>query len=490
MSLYSRIAPTDLGRKRSCHTALLQIQKGFIGTKWFIEGDIVGCFDNIDQHILISLLRKKIHDEYFIALIWKFLRAGYMENWKYKATYSGAAQGSVISPILANIYMHELDKFMEAYKLRFEKGKYRQINLVYNRLASKCVRLKKALTSKGDSLASEEKAKFIEELKETRKQMRTMSSMNPMDENYRRISYTRYADDTLIGVIGSKADAEKVKTDIKNFLADKLNLELSMEKTHVTHATKKARFLGYDVTVAKPSDDVYHKASGQISRFSAGRIRLYVPKDKWLKSLLDKDALWIKKDETGKERWTPVARKDLIYKTPVEIVNIYNSEIRGLYNYYAIANNATVISKFCYVMEYSMYKTLACKFRCSMVKAKKMFTRNGKFSLPYTSAKGENKFVTFYNDGFRKKQMPLGSNVDILPSKSAIGRRHIKPKELIVRLFAGKCELCGETDSLPKIYQVKQLSDLNPMLKHEARMISMRRKTLVLCQKCYDEIHS
>jgi len=102
--------------KRSCHTALEQIQRTYTGIKWFVEGDIKGCFDNIDQHILVGILRRKIHDEQFITLIWKFLRAGYMENWIYNETYSGAAQGSVISPILANIYMNELDVFMQAYK--------------------------------------------------------------------------------------------------------------------------------------------------------------------------------------------------------------------------------------------------------------------------------------------------------------------------------------------------------------------------------------
>lgn len=114
--------------KRSCHSALLQIQKNYTGVKWFVEGDIKGYFDNIDQHILIGILRRKIQDEQLIALIWKFLRSGYMEDWKWNRTYSGAAQGSVISPILANIYMNELDKFMAEYKKQFDTGKKRANN--------------------------------------------------------------------------------------------------------------------------------------------------------------------------------------------------------------------------------------------------------------------------------------------------------------------------------------------------------------------------
>ena len=101
---------------RSCHTALLQLQQNFTGVKWFVEGDIKSYFDTIDHHNLINILRRRIKDEAFIELIWKFLGAGYMENWEYNATFSGIAQGSGISPILANIYLNEFDRFMEDYK--------------------------------------------------------------------------------------------------------------------------------------------------------------------------------------------------------------------------------------------------------------------------------------------------------------------------------------------------------------------------------------
>ena len=94
--------------------ALKYVQKYFTGTKWFVEGDIKGCFDNVDHHVLIAILRKRIADEHFIGLLWKFLKAGYMEDWNYHNTYSGTPQGSIISPILANIYMNELDSYMQS----------------------------------------------------------------------------------------------------------------------------------------------------------------------------------------------------------------------------------------------------------------------------------------------------------------------------------------------------------------------------------------
>lgn len=98
---------------RSCHTALYQIKSTCRGTNWVIEGDITGCFDHIDHEILLKILLKKIDDGRFLELIWKFLKAGYLEfNQKYNSLL-GTPQGGIISPILANIYLHEFDKFME-----------------------------------------------------------------------------------------------------------------------------------------------------------------------------------------------------------------------------------------------------------------------------------------------------------------------------------------------------------------------------------------
>ena len=122
---------------RSCHTALQQIKANFMGVKWFIEGDITSFFDNIDHSVLVNILRKRIHDEYFIALIWKFLKAGYVEDWKYNRTYSGTPQGSIISPILSNIYLNEFDKFMERYMDKFKLGVIREKYTPYWQLHEK-----------------------------------------------------------------------------------------------------------------------------------------------------------------------------------------------------------------------------------------------------------------------------------------------------------------------------------------------------------------
>ena len=132
---------------RSCHTALREVKYGFCGVRWFIEGDIRGCFDNIDHNVLISLLSKKVKDARFLQLIRKFLKAGYLENWVYHSTYSGTPQGGILSPILANIYLHELDMFVEKLKKDFYKSPEAQYTREYNRIRARVGKLSKKIAS-------------------------------------------------------------------------------------------------------------------------------------------------------------------------------------------------------------------------------------------------------------------------------------------------------------------------------------------------------
>nr|WP_063842301.1 reverse transcriptase/maturase family protein [Hassalia byssoidea] len=121
--------------KRGCHTALTIIDRTWQGTKWFIEGDIRGCFDNIDHKILMSILREKIQDNRFLRLIENLLKAGYCEQWKYHSTLSGTPQGAIVSPLLANIYLDKLDKFVENCLIpEYTRGKRRAENPEYSKL--------------------------------------------------------------------------------------------------------------------------------------------------------------------------------------------------------------------------------------------------------------------------------------------------------------------------------------------------------------------
>ena len=132
------------GPKYSCHTVLSHIQHHFIGVRWIVEGDIKACFDSFDHHMLIAILRRRMKDEAFIALMWKFLKAGYMEQWEYHKTYSGTPQGSGMSPVLANIYMTELDTYMEEYKTRFDSEPFkRNASKEYEKIARRYRKAKK-----------------------------------------------------------------------------------------------------------------------------------------------------------------------------------------------------------------------------------------------------------------------------------------------------------------------------------------------------------
>ncbi|WP_260870076.1 reverse transcriptase/maturase family protein, partial [Bacillus nitratireducens] len=196
---------------RSCHTALQEIQRTFTGSNWFIEGDIKGFFDNINHHTLIGILRKRIEDEAFIELIWKFLRAGYLEEWKFHNTFSGAPQGGIISPLLSNIYLNELDQYMMNYIQQFNQGKKRKNNPEYQRKYTQMRSMIRKYKNALEKEQKEEAQQHLEQAKALKKELQTIPYSNPMDSTYRRLTYVRYADDVLIGVIGSKYDARYIK---------------------------------------------------------------------------------------------------------------------------------------------------------------------------------------------------------------------------------------------------------------------------------------
>lgn len=180
---------------RSCHTALASIQDGFVGAKWFIEGDIKGFFDNINHDVMIKTLSERIADERFLRLIRKFLNAGYMEDWVFHKTYSGTPQGGVISPILANIYLDKLDKFMMEYISEFNKGKSRKVTPEWKRINS---RKGKRVAKYKVETDSQKRESLLLEIKKLHKEMGTVPATVAMDENFRRLKYVRYADDFLI----------------------------------------------------------------------------------------------------------------------------------------------------------------------------------------------------------------------------------------------------------------------------------------------------
>ena len=467
--------------QRSPQTALSSIQKSFNGTKWFIEGDIKGFFDNIDHEVLIAILSERISDNRFIRLIRKFLNAGYVEDWVFHESYSGTPQGGIISPILANIYLDKFDKYIKEYITKFDKGKKRKDNPIAKQLGHRKAKLVEKLRNTVDET---KRKQLFAKIKEIVKERLKYPAGDEMDDSIKRLKYIRYADDFLIGVIGSKQDCIQIKEDIKQFMADKLKLELSDEKTLITNARKHAKFLGYDVFVRK-SNDTRRDKNGHLTRSLYHKIVLYVTTETMRKKLFEYDAVKITK-QNGKEVWKPIGRSYMRCLDDLEIISQYNSEIMGFYNYYSIANNSPIIDSFYNIMEYSMYKTYAAKYTTSKKKIIAKYKKNGVFSIPYTNKKGHEVRREFYDKGFKRKELPNRNWDDRLPNTVAItGGRN----GLITRLNARVYENCGATDNL-EMHHVRKLKDLKGKSDWEIKMISSNRKTLAVCSVCHHKIHS
>ena len=460
--------------KRSCHTALLHIQKTFSGAKWFIEGDIKGFFDNIDHDVLVGILRERISDDRFIRLIRKFLKAGYVEDWTFHNTYSGMPQGGIVSPILANIYLDKLDKYVKEYIQHFDMGTKRRPGKESNDLANERKRTVRKLKKVKDGT---EKAALVARLKAIEQERAAFPSGDEMDGSYRRLKYIRYADDFILGVIGSKEDALRIKEDIKSFLSESLALELSEEKTLITHTGKSAKFLGYEITVTR-NNHQRRDVQGRLRRTYGKRVRLNVSMATLRDKLLEYGAMEIKL-RNGKEIWKPKCRSGLIFNDDLEILDRYNRETVGFCNYYLIANNCVVLHNFRYIMEYSMYKTFAGKYRSTVRKINKKYRLNKLFTVKYEQ-KGVIKSRTFYKTSFKRRTTAFNGSCDIEPYSIA----DVSRTNLTDRLKAEKCELCGATGKLI-IHHVRNLKDLKGKESWKRLMSARKRKTIALCPSCH-----
>jgi len=445
-----------------CHTALTTIQRTWKGSKWFVEGDIKGCFDNIDHSVLLGILRKKIHDGRFIALVEGLLKAGYLEDWKFNRTLSGTPQGGVVSPILANIYLNEFDRFVTTELIpEYTKGDKRKANPEYERLRSRAKKAK----AKGDMV----------KYRAWMKQARLVPTSDAYDPSYRRLRYVRYADDFLFSLIGTKAEAEAIKQRVKTWLAGNLNLELSDEKTLVTHATKdRAKFLGYQIGVMQ-SD----------SRPSVnGYIELRIPEAK----LTEIENRY----KRGSKAWH---RAELVNDSDFDIVAKYGAEFRGLVQFYKLARNIRRLGKAERTIRLSLLKTLANKLKTTVKDVWRLYRHQHivpdgtRVGLAVT-VKREGKYPLVAR--FGETPLRRQSNA-VIQDEKPTWTRQVKRTELIQRLLADKCELCGSDENVD-VHHVRALKDLNPTGRKEVPahvfvMAARRRKTLVVCRPCHVAIH-
>ena len=452
---------------RGCHTALAEVATGWKGTTWFIEGDISDCFGSFDHETMVKILSENIHDNRFLRLMRNMLQAGYLEDWVWGTTLSGVPQGGVASPILSSIYLHKLDQYVETVLIpEYTRGTHRASYPPYERAKAAIKRAR----VQGDRTR----------IRQLRKQLRDLPSADPFDPGYRRLKYVRYADDHLLGFIGPKAEAEDIKARLAAFLRDDLALEMSQEKTLITHArTQMARFLGYEITVYH-ADHMITKGRRTVN----GKIGLRVPAS----VIRAQCAPYL-------TRGKPAHRPEWINRDDHDIVATYGSKYRGIVQYYLLAGNVWKLSRLTWVMQTSMLKTLAAKHQ-STVTAMAARHRT-KISTPHglrtcfearVQRIGRNPLVARFGGIPLRRQLKAVLD-DRIPGPSPYPR-----KELVTRLLRRRCELCGKRTHEAQAHHVRALNDLTRSGTGQstwmALMRKMRRKALVVCPPCHDYIHA
>jgi group II intron reverse transcriptase/maturase len=447
--------------RRGCHTALSEIAENWTGTTWFIEGDISDCFGSLDHDIMLRILAETIHDNRFLRLIKQMLQAGYLEDWAWNATLSGAPQGGVVSPVLSNIYLDRLDKFVETALIpEHTQGALRNRNRDYDRVRMAANRAYRH----GDR----------EQTSALRKQLRGMPSRDPCDPGYRRLWYIRYADDHLLGFTGPKSEAEQIKERIATFLREDLALELNDTKTLITHArTGAARFLGYEIITQH----------SQTRRKVNGVIGLRVPREVI-------KAKCVPYRKLGK----PERRTELMNRGDHTIISTYGAEYRGVVQYYLLAGDVWRLNRLRWVAETSMLKTLAAKHESSVTKMARKYK-----AVVETPHGRRTCFQATIERASRKPLVARFGGIPLKRKKTAVlDDRALAPvmtrrKELTTRLQTGQCEMCQQRTQV-EVHQVRKLADLantgRPQPAWARLMAKRRRQTLVVCAACHHTIHA
>jgi group II intron reverse transcriptase/maturase len=459
--------------KRGCHTALSEIYHKWTGTTWIIEGDIADCFGSLDHKLILAALAEHIHDGRFLNLVKKLLDAGYMEDWTFNKTLSGVPQGSILSPIISNILLSKLDTFIETTLIpQYNKGEKRKANRPYQKLMDRAAHLRR----KGQK----------EEAQKLKHQAQKLPSKDPYDPDYRRLRYCRYADDFALAFVGPKEEAEAIKQQLRTFLLEDLKLNLSEEKTLITHTRDSAaKFLGYEITTIQSDTKQTVDKNGHKGRSVNGKIGLKVPR----KVIEEKCKRYMRK---GK----PAHRAELLNESDYTIIATYQLEYRGLVNYYRMAYNLHTLQKLKRIMEISLTKTLAHKHKMSVRRVYEKYKTN--LEVNGKTYKGLQVHVP------REGKKPLTATWGGIPLtwdvKASIKDQLEEPvwnarSELEKRLLAQICEQCGVTRMTDQIevHHIRALKDLEKYTGREKPlwvkiMAGRRRKTLVLCHTCHMDI--
>ncbi|WP_232480174.1 reverse transcriptase domain-containing protein [Roseomonas sp. KE2513] len=463
------------------HSALKHIDTNWHGTTWFIEGDIKGCFDNIDHHRLIEILQKRISDQRFLNLIWKALTAGYLEFKTPVNSVIGTPQGSIISPILANIYMHELDVYVEGLRRKYERNAAREYSPEYAENFNALRRARRRLV-KADT---EEKKLVADEIRRLKQISTTLPTFKD-DSRAIRVKYVRYADDWLIGLAGRKELANSIRDEVETFLATDLKLTLSREKTHIRHAkTEEAFFLGTRIKCGSTTPRVitYTRTRGDVTshvtkRTTNGVMRLFAPVPRLVTRLADKGYCT--------PEGVPISKPAMSVLEDARIIEEYNAVLTGYLNYYSFAANRSRLRRVAYILQFSAAKTLAHRHQMSM---KRVFAKHGaKLNITVNQADGTAKYVALkYPTDWKAKTTAFLVNA----GADALDILNVQTNYRTRTKLGAKCCICG-LDNNVEMHHVRHIrkGGVNPLHGFDRVMANLNRKQIPVCGACHDEIHA
>jgi len=476
---------------RGCHTALKQLRT-WNGVPWFIEGDIKEFFSSLNHHVLADRLKLHFNDTRLMDLYWKFVRAGYVE-WdsnrrKVLDLIYGVPQGSIISPIMSNLYLHDLDIYIQdKQKAMTERNKGQKNpyikNPEYNSLTLKIRRRYEKIKTITDSSKITEIRKEIKGLISLRRKTKSVIN-NP---NFGpTIKYVRYADDWLIGVWGKYSEVKSIREEIRTFLLDRLNLELNLDKTLITNAkTEKARFLGVNINrnIANTrqklhSSDSNSSYKGQKHRSTrAGQVLMYAPIMDIVKRLEDNGIIQTEKDK----QWISQSIPHLISLPVKDIILRYRTILNGYVNYYSFADNKKQLRKIHWLLKESLIKTLCRKLDCGR---REILRRFGKKVQTIYQMKNTTKRISFSCPPLPYSPMHFQGTTrftdPVLASKWKIRS---------LNLLDAPCASCDSKTNV-EVHHIRHIRTINLKLNtFDQKLAAINRKQVPLCRECHRKVH-
>ena len=330
--------------EKSCHTALRKMRKTFSYINWVIKGKISKCYDSINHKILLNLIRKKINCDKTLALIAKSLRSPYKDNCKLIYPKIGIFQGSPLSPLFCNIFLHEFDAFIERRKKSFDKRIKKSKNPLYSSV-------RHTLHDNENPFYLEKKKQFL--------RSKFFPSTDFLDSNFRYLQYVRYADEFLIGIRGKRSESVAIKQEIKDFLSDTLSLTLDFDKTYITHFNKEGINFLKTFIKKERKEKVQTTRNERLRVRSTSRIRLEAP----ILSILKKgeENGLFKKSLTG--TLIPRFCGKLVNLAHADIIRFYNHKIHRILNYYSLVDNKRSLGTIIHGLKHSCALTLALKLK-------------------------------------------------------------------------------------------------------------------------------